>query len=396
MSGDARPTAGPRPGALVRSLRTVLPLFLGVRLALFVLGLLSPGLFPPLDPVSVPGWPARPLPDPGWHTLFTAWERFDALWFLRIAEDGYRATDGSAAFFPLYPLAIRCVSFALGGAPFAASLLVSNLAFLAALVLLHDLTRTELSAAVAGTTVLALCVFPTALFWFAPYSESLFLLLAVAALWAARRNRWWLAAAAGFGAGLTRNVGVVVAAALLAEALQRRAAGEGHARRAVGAGLATAAGTLCYLLYWQAVAGDWLAPLHQQANWERDFSWPWSTLVEGTRLAFRYVGQANGPYWLIDWLIVVPMLAFSALGLVRYRWAFRVYLAGGLVVPLSFVFESRPLMSMPRFVLPLFPAFWALAQTVEARRVPRWAVAAVGAAGLGLLVPLFVNWYYIF
>jgi hypothetical protein len=29
-------------------------------------------------------------------------------------------------------------------------------------------------------------------------------------------------------------------------------------------------------------------------------------------------------------------------------------------------------------------------------RVPQKAVAAVGAAGLGLLVVLFVNWYYIF
>jgi hypothetical protein len=52
--------------------------------------------------------------------------------------------------------------------------------------------------------------------------------------------------------------------------------------------------------------------------------------------------------------------------------------------------------SMPRFVLPLFPAFWVMAETLERRSVPRWAVAAVGAAGLGLLVPLFVNWYYIF
>src|SRR4030042_5118214 len=76
------------------SLRTgfvyALKVFLGVRIGLFVLGLLSPGLFPPIDPVSVPGWPARPLPDPRWHNLFTVWERFDGLWFLRIADAGYR------------------------------------------------------------------------------------------------------------------------------------------------------------------------------------------------------------------------------------------------------------------------------------------------------------------
>jgi hypothetical protein len=37
-----------------------------------------------------------------------------------------------------------------------------------------------------------------------------------------------------------------------------------------------------------------------------------------------------------------------------------------------------------------------LAELTERWRVPPKAVAAVGAAGLGLLVVLFVNWYYIF
>lgn len=373
-----------------------LRVFLGVRIGLLVLGLLSPGLFPALEPVSVPGWPATPLPDPGWHNLFTVWERFDALWFLRIADQGYRASDGSAAFFPLYPLLVRLVSGVLGGRPLAASLLVSNAALLGALTFLYDLTRAEISDAAARTTVVLVCTFPSAFFLFAPYSESTFLLLAVLALWAARRERWALAGAAGFGAALTRNIGAVVALALLVEAIQRWREGERVWVPGVAAAFGAGLGTLAYLAFWQVKTGDWLAPIHQQANWERVFSWPWSTLVEGTRTAFRYVGNTNGAYWLIDWLLVLPVLAASLLALTRYRWAFRVYLWGGLLAPLSFIFEGRPLMSMPRFVLPLFPAFWVMAAVLERRRVPRSAVAAVGAAGLGLLVPLFVNWYYIF
>jgi hypothetical protein len=370
--------------------------YVGVRIGLFVLGLLSPGLFPALDPVSVPGWPARALPDPGWHNLFTAWERFDTLWFLRIADGGYRAADGSAAFFPLYPLLVRFVSVLLGGRPFAAALLVSNAALIGALTVVYELTRTEISDAVARTTVVLLCVFPTSFFLFAGYSESLFLLLAASALWAARRGRWPLAAAAGFGAALTRNIGVVVGIALLAEAVQQRTEGGRSIARGVLAAAATFLGTLAYLLFWQAEASDLLAPLHQQANWERVFSWPWVTLLEGTSVAFRYLGNTNGPYWLIDWLLVVPVLVASVAAPFRYRWAFGVYLWGGLLLPLTFVFEGRPLMSMPRFVLPLFPAFWVMAEMLGRWRVPRWAVAAVGTAGMGLLVPLFVNWYYIF
>jgi Gpi18-like mannosyltransferase len=383
------------PGSLRAGFRYCLTVFVSVRLGLFVLGLIAVALVPPLDPVSVPGWPAHPIPDPGWHNLFTVWERFDALWFLRIAAEGYRATDGSAAFFPLYPLVTRIVSTLIGGHPFAAALLVSNASFLGALVVLYALTRAELSDEAAKTTVLVLALFPTALFFFAPYSESLFLLLAVTAMWAARRDRWVLAAAAGAGAALTRNVGVVVAVALAAEALQRRHDGKPGLVPGLLAAAGAAAGTLLYLGYW-AVRGDALAPLNQQANWERVFSWPWITLWEGTKIAFRYVGNTNGGYWLIDWLIVVPMLVAAGYALVRYRWIYKAYVLGGLLVPLSFVFEGRPLMSMPRFLLPLFPLSWALAEVTHRAHIPRWAVAAVGAAGLGMLTLLFVNWYYIF
>jgi hypothetical protein len=370
--------------------------FLAVRIGLLLLGLVAVGAFPPLDPVSVPGWPARALPDPGWHNLFTAWERFDALWFLRIAAQGYREGDGSAAFFPLYPLAVRAVSTLLGGRPFAAALLVSNGAFLGALLVLYTLTRSELSERVARTTVVLLCCFPTSFFLFAPYSESLFLLLAVTALWAARRRRWPIAAAAGFGAALTRNVGIVLALALAVEAIQQRTEDDRSPLPGLAAAGVTGLGTLTVLGFWAAKAGDWLAPLHQQANWERSFSWPWTTLIEGARAAFRYVGDINGSYWLIDLLVVVPMLVGAVVVLVRYRWSYGAYVWGALLLPLSFVFQDRPLMSMPRFVLPLFPIFWALAEALERWRIPRWAAAAVGSAGLGLLTPLFVNWYYIF
>ncbi len=379
-----------------RGIRYSLTVFAVVRIGLLVLALVGVELFTPLRPVSVPGWPAHPLPDPGWHNVFTAWERFDGLWFLRIAAHGYRAADGSAAFFPLFPLSIRIVSVAIGGHPFAASLLVSNAAFAGALCVLYALTASERSEETARRAVLFMATFPTAFFFFAPYSESLFLLLAVTTFWGARSRRWGVAAAGGALAALTRNVGAVLALALAAEAIHRwREHGESPVPGILAAG-ATGIGTLGYLASWGIRTGQWLAPIRQQANWERTFSWPWTTLVDGTRFAFRYLGNTNGGYWTIDWLITVPALALSVYALFRFRPSYLVYLWGGLLAPLSFIFPGRPLMSIPRFVLPLFPLFWALAEVSERWHIPRSAVAAVGAAGLGLLTVLFVNWYYIF
>jgi Mannosyltransferase (PIG-V) len=377
-------------------IRYSLTVFLAVRVGLLILGLVAVELFPPLRPVSVPGWPAHTLPDPGWQNAFTSFERFDALWFLRIASSGYRTGDGSAAFFPSYPLAIRAVSWVMGGRPFGASLLVSNAAIACGLCVVYALTASERSIATARRTVLLVALFPTSFFFFAPYSESLFLLLAATTFWAARSRRWAAAGAAGALAALTRNVGIVLAPALVVEAFHQRAEGRWSVLPGLGAAVAVVLGTLAYLAYWWTKVGDWLAPINQQANWQRTVSSPWVTLVDGTRDAFRYLGNANGGYWLIDWLIVVPVVGASVFALLRYRPSYSVYLWGGLLIPLSFVFADRPLMSMPRFVLPLFPAFWALAELTERWRIPEKAVAAVGAAGLALLVVLFVNWYYIF
>jgi hypothetical protein len=90
------------------------------------------------------------------------------------------------------------------------------------------------------------------------------------------------------------------------------------------------------------------------------------------------------------------MLAASVYAAVRLRPSYSVYLWGGLLIPLTFVFEPRPLMSMPRFLLPLFPAFWGLSLGLERLRIPRTATLAAGALGLGILSVLTVNWYYIF
>ncbi len=380
---------------IVRGIRYCLLVFLAVRLGLFAVALVAPGLFTPLAPAAVPGWPTPPFPDPGLHNAVTAWERFDVLWFMRIAESGYAVGDGSAAFFPLFPLVSRAVGLLIGG-PYGGGFVAANAALLGALVVLYFLTSSERSEEVARTTVLLTCLFPTSFFLFMPYSESLFLLLVVTSFWAARRDRWWLAGVMGLLAATTRSLGVVLAPALAVEALLRPREDRRALLPRLAASILPVVGLLLYLGYWQVRADDWLAPLNQQANWQRVSAWPWDTLIDGTRAAFRYVGAVNGGYYLTDWLLVLPVLVAALYAIRRYRIPYLVYVWIGLLLPLSYVFEGRPLMSMPRFVLPLFPAFWAIAEGAEGLRIPRWVAPAVGAAGLPLLAALTVNWYYIF
>ena len=367
--------------------------FLALRAATLVAALLAHA-FATLPAQGVPGWAAPPI-HPGWDGIFAAFERFDALWFLRIADAGYRVGDGGAAFFPLFPLGARAVSFVLGGHPLAAATLVSNVAFVGALVAIFRLGEEVVGTNGARFGVLFLCAFPTAYFFVMPYSESVFLLCVATSILAARRERWALAAVLGALAALTRNVGIVLAPALLFEALQQDREGR-RSPLALVAWIAPAIGTAAYAAWWQARAGAWALPLLRQQNWQRDVSWPWTTLADATRIAVRQWGAPGGGYWVFDLLVVVPVLALAVLVAIRLRPVYGVYVWLSLLAPLSFVFVGRPLMSMPRFAATLFPIGWVVAQLTERRPRARVAVLAASAATMLLLCVLTVNWFYVF
>jgi hypothetical protein len=171
--------------------------------------------------------------------------RWDAAWYLVIAHYGYRPNLGAftasrAAFFPLYPLGVRALSY-LGLAPVIAGVVLSIVAFTLALYGLHRLstlevarlrrrrTRAELfggeygggrlaqvdGGEVARLVVLLTAFAPMAFYFSAIYSESLYLALSVGLFLCARRGRWAIAAMLGALAAATRSTGVVLLVPLL-------------------------------------------------------------------------------------------------------------------------------------------------------------------------------------
>ncbi len=368
-------------------LRTCVLVFLAVRVGLCVLSIAGVGIvpLPPGQPTSVPGWPANPI-STGLGNLFTATERQDALWFLRIASEGYRADDLSAAFFPLYPMAVRVLAWLPGVGTLASALLVSNAAFFGSLVVLYGLARLELDPDRAARAVRYLALFPTAFFLMAPYSESLFLLLVLSTFWFARRDRWGLAALTGFGAGLTRSVGLVLPLALAFEAI--RATGVRTAAVRLTAATAPALGAALYLAAWWRWTGEPLAPLEVQSFWRPEASAPWSAFARGIDHAVRF-----GGWWLVDAIIVAAVLAVLLAGARRLQASYTAYGLASLVLPLLAMFPFRPFLSMPRFAAVLFPVALVLARQ---RFLPDALVTAVLAAGWGMLAVLFMNWQYIF
>ena len=344
--------------------------------------------------------------------LLSPLARWDAAWYLRIAESGYGGSDVRAAFFPLYPLLVRAVAAPFGASPGAllvAAYAVSLAAFLGALVLLHRLVSLELGRPLAQPALLLLAVFPAAVFFGAPYAESLFLLLAVGAFYAARTGRWAWAGAAAAGAAATRSAGVLLLlplAMLWWTTLPRK---PGNAAWLLLAPLGLAA----YAAFLGLAEGDAWRFLDVQDAGSRELTVPragaWDGLgaaADGARQLLSgqtevvYFDEAAGdPYRIAAInLMLFGSLVFALLACVgclrRLPKAYGVWVAASLVLPLTFPVKPQPLMSLPRFLAVLFPIFMWLALWSEERRATA-RVAAVSALGLGLFTAQFASWHWI-
>jgi hypothetical protein len=339
--------------------------------------------------------------------------RWDAAWYLRIADSGYGGDGVRAAFFPLYPALVRGIGELGGGsagARLVAAYLISLAAFLGALALLHRLAELELGRPLAAPTLLLTALFPAALFFGAPYSESLFLLASVGAFYAGRTGRWaWAGAAAG-AAAATRSAGILLLVPLAILWWTQ----PGHRRPGQLAWLALGpAGLGAFAVYLGATGGDAFSFLNVQDSWYRHFAGPlggaWDGLVaafdgarqllSGSRTPVYFDKAAGDPFRIATLnLMLLGFLVFAIVACVgvwrRLPKAYGAYVTVALLLPLSYPVRPQPLMSLPRFLAVLFPIFMWLALVSEERRLTS-RVAAISAIGLGLFTAEFATWHWV-
>jgi Mannosyltransferase (PIG-V) len=303
----------------------------------------------------------------GVGNLLASWARWDAVRYLDIARYGY-PNPIQTAFFPLYPLLIRVGMLPFGGAgAYPVGLLISNIAFFFALWELRVLAERECGPEVASRTAVYLALFPTALFFFAPYNESLFLLLALSCFLALRRGQWWLAGGMGLLATLTRSAGVFLVVPMVVEYFSQRGWQWRRLRLDVLAiGLVPVA-LVIYGFYCWLQLGDPLVFVHAQAHWGRTLTWPWSALwIQQALLAESQAVSFFQAHDLIDLTATVMIMVLVALGWRRLPLSYSLYalalLMNFLLFPLAF---NDALASNQRFALEVFPAFITLGLLVR-------------------------------
>lgn len=322
------------------------------------------------------------------------WLRWDANWYADIAQQGYTfQADGasSVAFFPLLPLLMRALT--LFGTPvWLAGLLVANACTLGLLFIFHRWLLREFERPAVAETATALLAFCPQSCWFIlGYSEPLYLLTAVGALAAARRQRWWVAAFWGLAHGLTRSNGITLALPLLCitapalySALKTRSWHE--LPTPVLATIGAWIGHASYLVFLWARFGSWQAnQITSQSGWAVSLALDRSHLLQkipGYGFQLFTAAEPRGEWIAWSWVLALAATLFAAGIFVGRRLP--LFWPAALVAFWSLFLltaESNWLTgSMGRFAAALFPV--AVAQAVFGEE-HRWAQPAFLAFNAG-------------
>lgn len=303
----------------------------------------------------------------------------DSAWIMNIAINGYERepfntlTQHTWAYFPLYPLLLRSCARVTGEFPLT-GMALSSCFFLLALIFLHKTVKEfGYEPAVADRTIFYLAAFPTSYFFSLAQTESLFLLLTVSCLYAAKRQRWWLAAACAALASATRFAGVFLLVPLVV--LYWQACGSRISANVASLALVPL-GLVAFMVYLKYITGNAMAFADIQVTWGHSGGFFWRPLL--TYLSDPLRLSAGWDFRVLNFAAAVTALVCAVVLLRQGSWSLGLFTLVSIVVPMSY----QPLLqSLARYVMVIFPVFIVLAIAGRSPRVDQ----AIRAIFIGLL-----------
>ncbi|WP_322753342.1 hypothetical protein [Frankia sp. Cas3] len=415
-----------------QAVRATLPIWFVSRVTVIVLSLATSR--------ALSGQPGADLPG-----VSALWNRWDVGLFTKVARFGYESpmyTDHTEVDFPGYPIAMRFAHLFIGDWT-VAGMAVSFVAGAVAVAAIWQMQIDDTSAAGASTStgpvvsasidrsggtgpvsagtgraaagtgqarggtgraaggirlwagpgdqdrraadfaVLALLLFPYAVFLCAGYSEAIFLGFATTSWLAARRQHWWLAGLLGAGAASTRVTGIPFCVGLAVQyVVSRRRAG---LPVFATSGLALALPplpVLAFVTYLRVRTGRWDSyAWAMRVGWHRDIDWPWV----GWRATWHGAFDASqSSAWTWFWRGEMAAVVVGVVLTVALVWSARLGEAAFVGVATLLMSSSNYYASGIRTILVAFPMYLLLARVATrcpwVRPAYIWLCAPVMAA----------------
>ena len=323
-----------------------------------------------------------------WH----AWANWDGGHYLGIAEIGYRYWF-QFAFFPLYPVLIKIFAPVFAGNYLAAGHFISNLATLFSIFYLYRLVSADFTPKIATRTIYYFLLFPTAFFLVSIYTESLFFLTVVAAFYYARKAEWNKVALISAAGSAIRPFGILLFPVLILEYFSSIDFKLEKVKKDFLFLLLSPLGFLSYLAYLATTQGSPFLFLTAQDFWQRtQITFPlipvWRSYLEVAGL----VNFATPAYFLrlLELASVGVFVALLIFVLGKVRVSYIVF--SFLIILLTATTGS--LVSIPRLVLMLFPAFIGLSILGENPRFDFFLIT-IFTLFLGILSILFLAGFWV-
>jgi len=268
----------------------------------------------------------------GTHISFTAtFDRYDTHHYLNIAQFGYKnKTD--AAFLPIYPLAIRAIERVTHISYLLAGFLVSWVALCGVIILVYKWLKLELDKRkikLSPWTVLGIiAIFPTSFYFVLPYTESLFMLFNIGAIYAYRKDKYLTATILAALASATRYQGLVLGIFFLADYLFTKK--DRNWKKLIPI-LGVACGFIIYMIFLKLHYGSPFEFITAEKSWNRlsgnyvknliltfrpIYVWYLAVLITALISTWKYLGKAYFFYCLI--FILLPFSSGSFASFNRY------------------------------------------------------------------------------
>ena len=324
------------------------------------------------------------------HYLDIAREWYVPKSFLETTEEWFLNGDDvgrvvQLVFLPGYPLAVYPVYRVLGN-DVVAGLLVSFAAFPAACCVLYRLLRLDTDHKTALRTVVMLLLLPGGFFFIAPMSESLYLFLALLALYCFRKKRYLFAGLFGAYCAFTRTVGLLLVAPLVLEWIHMfPKPHQGRKKWTLGSlsVLLVPTGFLAYMWINRTVSGNPLQFLtYQHRWWSQHLGWFFNTASYQTKYLIEAISDGNYETVFGLWLPNV-LWYFGTLGLFAFTAKkLRASYASWFIAYFVIAIGATWLLSGPRYLLSM-PVVAVMLAAVTEKSWQKIVAAAV-------LVPLSV------
>jgi hypothetical protein len=336
------------------------------------------------------------------HLFWDTFARYDSGWYHGIASQGYIYGAGgrnNLAFFPVYPMLMRAGGTLLGGRQedyYFAGIVVSWLAFAAAMTVLYRVALLDLPRPAAIRAVMYAAAFPFAYFFGMVYSESVFLLAMVLTVYALRTRKWVVAALSGAVMTATRVTGVMAVPGLALIAWRVAGADRRSQMLAVAAVAGSMAGIGLYSLFNYQMSGTPFAWYDAITFWGyrpggNPFGGVLGLLQALVTRPYQFLAtERMAPYDTLNAVSALGALALLPLIVRRFNAGYALIVLAGLLLPLS----SGQFEGLGRYCSVQFPIALGLASlTGEIRHHVLLAGSAVlYAIGLAMFVtvhPLF-------